>query len=77
MGQITGEWLAAETKMKMLDLIDESARQGVSCRRSCGLMMIYRSRILRWQQVRRNGGTLANDTPGPEQALHRLLPEER
>jgi transposase InsO family protein len=76
-GQITGEWLAAETKMEMLDLICESTGQGVSCRRSCELLMIHRSRILRWQQAHRDGETLANDTPGPEQALHRLLPEER
>jgi transposase InsO family protein len=76
-GQITGEWLGAETKMEMLDLIVESTRQNVSCRRSCELLMIHRSRILRWQQAQRYGETLANDTPGPEQALHRLLPEER
>jgi len=63
--------------MEMLDLIGESTGQGVSCRRSCELLMIHRSRILRWRQVHRDGGTLANDTPGPEQALHRLLPEER
>ena len=63
--------------MEMLDQISESTGQGVSCRRSCELLMIHRSRILRWQQMHRDGGTLANDTPGPEQALHRLLPEER
>jgi putative transposase len=76
-GQITGAWLAAETKMEVLDLIDHAAGQGVSCRRSCTLLMIHRSRILRWQQTRRDDGTLENGTPGPEQALHRLLPEER
>ena len=76
-GPITGEWLAAETKMEMLDLIDESTGQGVSCRRSCTLLMMHRSRILRWQQTRRSGGRLENGTPGPEQPLHRLLPEER
>jgi len=63
--------------MEMLDLIDGSGGQGVSCRRSCALLMIHRSRILRWQQMRRDDGTLSNGTPGPEQALHRLLPEER
>jgi transposase InsO family protein len=76
-GQITGEWLAAETKMEMLDLIDESANEGVSCRRSCELLMIHRSRIVRWQQARGSDKSLENGTPGPEQALHRLLPEER
>ena len=63
--------------MEMLDLIGESTGQGVSCRRSCTLLMIQRSRILRWQQLQRSGGTLENGTPGPDQALHRLLPEER
>ena len=77
MGQITGEWLAAETKMEMLDLISESKEQDVSCRRSCALLMIHRSRIFRWQQTRRDGKALENGIPGPEQALHRLLPEER
>jgi len=76
-GPITGEWLAAERKTEMLDLIDESTGQGVSCRRSCTLLMIRRSRILRWQQTRRDGGTLENGMPGPDEALHRLLPEER
>jgi len=63
--------------MEVLDLIDEAQRQGVSCRRSCRLLMTHRSRILRWQQTRRAGETLENGTPGPEAALHRLLPEER
>jgi putative transposase len=76
-GEIADEWLVAETKMEMLDLIGESAGQGVSCRRSCALLMIHRSRILRWQQTRRDGGTLENGTPGPAEALHRLLPDER
>jgi putative transposase len=76
-GQITGAWLVAETKMEMLDLMAESLTQDVSCRRSCELLMIHRSRILRWQQTRREGGTLENGTPGPEVAPHRLLPEER
>jgi hypothetical protein len=76
-GPITGAWLAAETKMEMLELIDASTGHGVSCRRSCLLLMIQRSRILRWQQRQRGGRTLANGVPGPDQALHRLLPEER
>jgi transposase InsO family protein len=76
-GQIAGAWLVAETKMEMLDLIEEAREQDVSCRRSCALLLIQRSRILRWQQTRRDGGTLENGTPGPEEALHRLLPEER
>ena len=63
--------------MEMLDLMAESLTQDVSCRRSCELLMIHRSRILRWQQTRREGGTLENGTPGPEVAPHRLLPEER
>jgi putative transposase len=75
-GEITGQWLVTETKMDLLDLIDEARAHDVSCRRSCDLLMIHRSRILRWQQTRRDGGTLANGTPGPEEALHRLLPEE-
>jgi transposase InsO family protein len=76
-GQITGEWLATETKMEMLDQIQESAEQGVSCRHSCELLMIHRSRVLRWQKTRRAGRTLHNGTPGPAEALHRLLPQER
>jgi putative transposase len=64
-------------KMEMLDLIEESARQSVSCRRSCELLMIQRSRMLRWQLARRRGESLENGTPGPEQPLHRLLLEER
>jgi putative transposase len=76
-GPITGEWLPPERKTEMLDLIHDSADLGVSCRRSCVLLMIQRSRILRWQQTRRIGGTLENGTPGPDQPIHALLPEER
>jgi len=76
-GEITGEWLAMETKVEMLGLIEDAAVQGVSCRRSCSRLMIHRSRITRWQRTYRAGDSLENGTPGPERPLHRLLPAER
>jgi len=63
--------------MEVLGVIEEAGRQAVSCRRSCTLLLIHRSRVGRWQQARRLGGSLENGTPGPEEALHRLLPQER
>lgn len=63
--------------MDVLDVIEEAGRKGVSCRRSCTQLMIHRSRVNRWQRTRRLGGSLENGTPGPDVALHRLLPEER
>lgn len=63
--------------MEVLEVIEEAGRQGVSCRRSCASLMIQRSRVVRWQQARRAGADLENGTPGPQEALHRLLPAER
>lgn len=39
--------------------------------------MINRRRVVRWQEKRRQGIGLADGTPGPNQPLHALLPEER
>jgi putative transposase len=63
--------------MEVLEVIEEAGRQGVSCRRSCARLMIQRSRVVRWQKVKRLGADMDNGTPGPQEALHRLLPAER
>ena len=57
-------------------MIETSQQQGVSARRSCALLAIQHRRIVRWQQQARQGQGLANLTPGPKAALHRVLPEE-
>ena len=57
-------------------VMETSQQQGVSVRRSCSLLAIEHRRIVRWQQRTRQGQSLANLTPGPQEALHRVLPEE-
>ena len=76
MGPIADQWLKEQTKLEILMVIETSQQQGVSARRSCTILAIAHRRIVRWQQRARQGQSLANLTPGPKAALHRVLPEE-
>ena len=76
MGPIAGQWLNEQTKLEILTVIETSRQQGVSARRSCSLLAIGHRRIVRWQQRAAQGQDLANLTPGPKEALHRVLTEE-
>jgi len=53
-----------------------SQAQGVSTRHTCSLLMIEHRRVVRWQQQARQGQSLANLQPGPQDPLHRVLPAE-
>ena len=76
MGPIADTWLPAATKQAILLVIATSQDQGVSARRSCAILVISHRRVVRWQARERQGLGLADGTPGPQEALHRLLPEE-
>lgn len=76
MGPITDIWLPAETKQAILLVIATSQVQGVSARRSCTILAISHRRVVRWQAQERQGLGLADGTPGPQEAMHRLLPVE-
>lgn len=73
MGPIADRWLPAETKQAILLVIATSQVQGVSARRSCTILAISHRRVVRWQAQERQGLGLADGTPGPEEAMHRLL----
>jgi putative transposase len=75
-GPIAGQWINEQTKLEILTVIETSRQQGVSARRSCSLLAIQHRRIVRWQQRAAQGQDLANLTPGPKEALHRVLTEE-
>jgi putative transposase len=75
-GPIAGTWLPAATKQAILLVIATSQVQGVSARRSCAILVIDYRRVVRWQAQERTGLGLADGTPGPKAALHRLLPVE-
>jgi putative transposase len=75
-GPIADTWLPAETKQAILLVIATSQDQGVSARRSCAILAISHRRVVRWQARERLGLGLADGTPGPQEALHRMLPEE-
>jgi putative transposase len=75
-GPIAEQWLPAETKQAILIVIATSQDQGVCARRSCAILAISHRRVVRWQAHERQGLGLADGTPGPQEALHRLLPEE-
>lgn len=76
MGPIADLWLPAETKQAILLVIATSQVQGVSARRSCTILAISPRRVARWQAHVRQGLGLADGTPGPQEAMHRLLPVE-
>ena len=76
MGPIAGQWLNEQTKLEILMVIETSQQQGVSARRSCLILAIEHRRLVRWQQRARQGQSLANRTPGPQEPWHRVLPEE-
>ena len=76
MGPIADQWLKEQTKLEILTVIKTSQQQGVSARRSCAILVIAHRRIVRWQAKARQGQRLANLTPGPQEPLHRVLPEE-
>ena len=76
MGPIAGQLLGAPIKLEILTVIETSQQQGVSARRSCSLLAINHRRVVRWRQLARLGQDLADRTPGPKEALHRVLPEE-
>jgi transposase InsO family protein len=75
-GPTAGQWINEQTKLEILTVIESSQQQGVSARRSCSILTIEQRRVVRWQQQARQGQSLANRTPGPREALHRVLPEE-
>jgi transposase InsO family protein len=75
-GPIAEQWLDEQTKVGILAVIETSQNQGVSARRSCVILAIAHRRVVRWQQRARQGQSLANLSPGPSEALHRILPEE-
>ena len=76
MGPIADTRLPAETKQAILLVIATSQLQGVSARRSCTILAISHRRVVRWQAHVRQGLGLADGTPGPREAMHRLLPVE-
>ena len=76
MGPIAGQRISAQIKLEILTVIATSLQQGVSVRRSCSILVIAQRRVVRWQQQARRDLSLADRTPGPKAALHRMLPEE-
>jgi putative transposase len=75
-GPISGQWIQEQTKLDILTVIENSQQQGVSARRSCSILVIEHRRVVRWQQRARRGESLVDMKPGPQEALHRILPEE-
>jgi putative transposase len=75
-GPVADQWIKEQTKLEILTVIKTSQQQGVSARRSCSILVIAHRRIVRWQAKARHGQSLANQTPGPKEPLHRVLPEE-
>ena len=77
MGKISGQRISGPRKLEILDVIESAKEKGVSCQRSCSVLMINRRRVVRWQSRFRQGFGVEDAKPGPRDVLHRLLPMER
>ena len=68
----------AEVKAGLLDAVEHAVEQGGwSLRRACQLLEVNDVRLARWHDRREQGLPLDDGKPGPEQALHAILPWER
>jgi transposase len=67
------EWLDGQRKEEILALIKEAKAQGKSEERICELLQISTRRIRSWKKR----SELENRKPGPTEAPHALLEEER
>jgi transposase len=67
------KWLDGQRKGEILALIKEAKAQGTSEERSCELLQISARRIRDWKKR----ADLENKKPGPTEAPHALLEEER
>ena len=77
MGKVEGAWIEEERKREILLSIETATAQGIPKTRTCAMWMINRRRVVRWFAKVSLGKSLSNGKPGPRQAPHRLLLEER
>ena len=66
-----------ERKSAILLSLEEARTKGVSRVRACAMWMINRRRVVRWSGIWKRCLSLDNGKPGPKDAAHRLLSEER
>lgn len=66
----------ADVKAGLLQLVDHALAGGWSLRAAAACLGLDHARALRWL-ARRGTGTLGDARPGPDTALHALLPWER
>jgi transposase InsO family protein len=76
-GAVGPEWIEGEVKAEMLAVMVEAKDEGMSNRRGCDTLMINRRRVVYWQERQRAGLSMDNGKPGPVDAAHALLVEER
>jgi transposase InsO family protein len=68
--------LEAQQKEELLEMFDQAREVGMTQERLGALLGLERHRLSRWR-VQKMRGSLEDGLPGPRQAPHRLLPEER
>ena len=78
MGDLSGEYISAETKELLVAAIDEAMQEyGVSAKCCCTMLQLAYRRYARWMVNFRQTGGYANSKPGPKKAPHELLAEEQ
>jgi hypothetical protein len=73
---LKGIRLGAQQKEELLELFDQAREVGMPQERLGALLGLERHRLSRWR-VQKIRSSLQDGLPGPRQASHRLLPEER
>jgi transposase InsO family protein len=80
-GPIKGKLLSGLTKKAIIEAIDWASSQGVTTGFACRALQLREARYYGWIHNRATDSLtpseLEDDKPGPSQAPHRLLPEER
>ena len=75
-GSLRGIRLEAQQKEELLEMFDQAHRVGMTQERLATLLRVERHRLSRWR-TQKIKGSLEDNLPGPRQAPHRLLQEER
>jgi len=73
---LRGIRLGAQQKEELLEMFDQAHEVGMTQERLATLLGLERHRLSRWR-VQKREGSLEDSLPGPRQAPHRLLSEER
>ena len=75
--EIKGHRLEEEQKVDIVVMTEWAKEKGVSVSHAWNFLRSFRRGVYRWRKKLKEESDLRNQTPGPEDPLHRLWPPER